>query len=299
MKKCMAILSIVSFISFAYGGETPIAQHESNQNSVNQNDGHKSYFDFKHGGKNVRVRSYVANGATKKAKVIFVMHGIKRNGEEYLEPWIQVADKHQCVILVPEFSKELWPKSISYNYGNVFTEKGDLKPKEKWAYTAIDSIFDEYIKQTNNKTKTYHIFGHSAGSQFVHRMLLLGAANKVDVAVSANAGSYTMPNFDIQWPYGLKGAPSDKALLKKALALNIQVLLGELDNDSKGKYLPGSKQAMAQGPHRLARGKTFFTAAQQAAKHLDAQLNWQLTTVPNVGHFNKLMVPHAVKLMFP
>ena len=47
------------------------------------------------------------------------------------------------------------------------------------------------------------LFGHSAGGQFVHRMLSFGFRDRVAVAVSANAGTYAMPDLSTPWPFGL------------------------------------------------------------------------------------------------
>lgn len=257
-----------------------------------------TFFDFEHGGKNIRVWTYVPSTSRKDAPIVFVMHGIKRNGEDYLKPWKAVADRHHCVVLVPEFSNEAWPKSRSYNYGNVFGANGRVNAKKEWSYTAIDAIFDHYRKQHGNTVKKYHIFGHSAGSQFVHRMVQLVDGLQVDVAVTANAGSYTAPDFRVAWPYGLKGTSVRPKALKKSLGLRLHVLLGEEDNDPNHMYLSKKAGAMAQGPHRLARGKYFYDEAKKAATTFKVKLKWTLSTVPGVGHSNRRMVPATVKILF-
>src|SRR3546814_7519134 len=96
----------------------------------------------------------------------------------------------------------------------------------------------------------------------------------IDIAISANAGSYTMPVVDVDYPFGLRGAPVDEAGLKRALAMPLVVLLGTADNDPHHHSLPDQPEAMAQGPYRLARGKKFFATAQDQAQRLQTPFNW-------------------------
>ena len=41
---------------------------------------------------------------------------------------------------------------------------------------------------------------HSAGGQFVHRMISLGFRDRVAVAATANAGTYAMPDPGVAFP---------------------------------------------------------------------------------------------------
>ena len=52
-------------------------------------------------------------------------------------------------------------------------------------------------------TRRYGLFGHSAGGQYVHRMLSFGYREHVAVAVSANAGTYAMPDLASTGPGAL------------------------------------------------------------------------------------------------
>src|SRR3546814_14335164 len=48
--------------------------------------------------------------------------------------------------------------------------------------------------------ETYALYGHSGGAQFVHRYILAGGGPHMGRAVSANAGSYAMPDPAVAWP---------------------------------------------------------------------------------------------------
>ena len=63
--------------------------------------------------------------------VLFVMHGVNRNADETfrrivkanrnpLDSHVLLPEKYNFVLLVPEFSKELFPGRNAYNFGNVF-----------------------------------------------------------------------------------------------------------------------------------------------------------------------------------
>src|SRR3546814_4271479 len=56
--------------------------------------------------------------------------------------------------------------------------------------------------------ETYALYGHSGGAQFVHRYILAGGGPHMGRAVSANAGSYAMPDPAVAWPFGLRGLPA-------------------------------------------------------------------------------------------
>jgi poly(3-hydroxybutyrate) depolymerase len=62
-------------------------------------------FVFPHSGKNITVW-YYNPGITPTTPVVFVMHGVKRNGQKYRDSWVEYAQKRRFLVLVPEFSKE-------------------------------------------------------------------------------------------------------------------------------------------------------------------------------------------------
>ena len=58
---------------------------------------------------------------------------------------------------------------------------------------AIEHLFD-YIRTKSGATRnTYLLDGHSAGAQFVHRIVTLLPDARYSRAVAANAGLYIMP----------------------------------------------------------------------------------------------------------
>lgn len=245
----------------------------------------------------LNVWYYLPRDFAKDGQVLVVMHGVKRNADVYRDNWIDLAEKYHLLIIAPEFSLDLYPETANYQHGNVLTSKGKQVPRERWTLSLIDRIFEELVKENELQVTSYAIFGHSGGGQFVHRMMLLYPEAKVHLAMAANAGWYTLPEFESDYPYGLAGTPTDSSRLAAALAQPLVVLLGEDDTDPNHIYLNRSKRAMTQGDHRLARGQNFYRKAQEAATKLGCDFRWQLVTIPHVGHDNAAMALAAAKLI--
>ena len=249
-------------------------------------------------GKALTVWYYKPADFNARTPVVFMMHGMGRNAKSYRDSWAHYAREKNFMLFAPEFSKEGFPGSEAYNLGNYMGPGNRINPRSEWSYAIIERIFDDY-KKVREKTavEKYYIYGHSAGAQFVHRFLLLMPEARVKLAISANAGSYAVPDFTKAWPYGLKGTNVPKDSLRQYLAVPMVVLLGEKDNDPNHSSLPRAPQAYEQGDNRFARGNHFFDFCQNAAKKIDAPFNWKRQTVPGAGHSNKLMSVAAVEII--
>jgi hypothetical protein len=229
--------------------------------------------------------------------VVFVMHGVRRNGREYRDSWVEHSEKGKFLLLVPEFSEKFYPGSMQYNLGNMFTPSGKSLSKSKWSYTAIECIFDHARNIDGFKAERYSIYGHSAGAQFVHRLVLFLPDARIKTAICANAGWYTMPTGRFEFPYGLKKSHISLKQFRNAFSQNLIVLLGDKDTDQNHKHLRKTKEALAQGKHRFERGKNFFQCAKRETARLNTPLNWKLQTVAGVGHSNSGMAKAATKLI--
>src|SRR5207245_5037081 len=132
--------------------------------------------------------------------------------------------RHRFLVVAPEFSQQNGPKAAAYNLGEV-TKDGN---REKWAYSAIEHLFDE----VRDGQATYVLFGHSAGGQFAQRFAILRPDNRASVIVAANPGWYTMPEWrkdkaQAPFPYSLVNAPVGEAELRQALAHRFVLMVGE------------------------------------------------------------------------
>ena len=243
----------------------------------------------------LRVWTYRPAAWTTGDPVIFIMHGMGRNAEDYLDAWIDAAEQRRFLLVAPEFDNRL-ARYVTRDYqeGNVRTVYGALTREEEWAFTTIENIFDRLQADNAWTLPAYDIFGHSAGGQFVQRMVMLKPEARIRRAVAANAGTYTFPDAQTAYPFGVGGVPHD---LPAAYGVELTLLLGELDTSADQGRLDQSARAMAQGPHRLARGQALFRAAQADAAIRNVPLRWKLQTVPGVGHDFKAMSAAAAELL--
>lgn len=241
------------------------------------------------GAAEIPVWTFIPEILSADTPVVFVMHGVGRNGEEYRDQWAGLADANGFALAVPEFSKEKFPGTDNYNLGGV--PGGQLA---SGAYAYIEPLFDVVKTQLGLYAKAYSIYGHSAGAQFVHRFVAFTPRARIARAVAANAGWYTAPDFETAFPFGLAGAGIDEAAFASWLASPMTILLGEADNDPAARSLRRDADADRQGDNRLARGQYFFAAGETAAARLDVPFGWTLAYVPGVAHDNSRMAPHAV-----
>ena len=245
----------------------------------------------------MRVYTYRPKKCDTTCPIQFVLHGQSRAASAYRDHWELLADRYGFLVIAPEFSAKDWPKAAGYNLGDT----GDSSNPELWGYSVIEHLFDEM----RDGQKDYRIFGHSAGAQFVHRLLFLLPGNRASLAIMANAGWYTMPEWRsdkaaAKWPHSLVGAPggAGEAPLKAALEKKAWVILGESDTDPNDARLDKSDASMKQGANRLERGENFFGALTGAAGALGAKFGWQLATVPGVGHEGSKMSRASAEIAY-
>jgi poly(3-hydroxybutyrate) depolymerase len=244
------------------------------------------------------VWTYRPADLTANDRIVFVLHGVKRNADVYRDNWIEYAKTHRFLLVVPEMTEAQFPGDAGYNFGNMVDAAGVAKPPSEWAWASMERVFDAVKAGTGSSRETYSIFGHSAGAQFVHRLVTFADNPRVDAAIAANAGWYTLPRFSQPFPYGLLNSPADEVRVKANFAKPLVILLGERDVDSNDPNLRRNVSADEQGITRLARGRHFFRTAEAEALRLKTPLNWTLEVVPGVAHDNVGMVAAAVRLLF-
>ncbi len=229
--------------------------------------------------------------------VVFVCHGVARNADEYRDSWVAEAEARNFLLLVPDYSRALYPTNDEYNLGNMVDGEGRPQPRETWTFGAIERIFQQARAAAGATARTFRIYGHSAGSQFVHRMMLFAPPPSAGQVIAANAGWYTLPVLDQAYPVGAAGTAVTPDI-PAFFARDLTVLLGEADNDTNSPNLPKEPAALLQGPHRFARGHFFFDRCRAEAAKLGVPFNWRLATAPGIGHYNPGMAPFAAKIFF-
>lgn len=247
------------------------------------------------------VRYYIPEeGRIKNMRVLIAVHGASRGGKTVLDSWKGFARRDGFVVIAPEFSEELYP-SNDYQFGGVFPDSKaiEMSPAAVWTYNLIEALFDDFLRQTGSKATTYDLWGHSAGAQFTHRLLLAMPQARVDRAVVANAGSWTFPINGLiaasgrvyGWGYSVQNTPfGSRENLEKFFARNITICLGTADTLTTADDFPRGEPAMAQGGTRFERGHNFYTCARETAAEMGVLFNWKIVEVEGIGHTGKGMV---------
>lgn len=268
---------------------------ESATNHLGAGDGEFEFSGWQ--GPALHVFLHVPQAMSATTPVVFVMHGRGRDADRYRDEWSALAETNAFILVVPKFDAKRFPGSASYNHGRFRDATGNVRPRPEWAFSAIEPLFDEIKSRTATRVATYAIYGHSAGAQFVHRFALFMPEARFHAAVTANAGSYAMPVFDVDFPYGLRGAPVDESTLARAMSKPMVVLLGTADVDPNHKSLPHDPAAMAQGPHRRARGEAFYERARTTAEKLGVPFNWRVRYAEGIAHSNGGMAAFAAPFL--
>lgn len=237
-------------------------------------------------------------GAGADAPVLFVFHGVQRDADNYMSQWIDLARRNKIVLIVPEYSRRAFPGVEAYSHGWFAEKDGTPRPRAQWSFATVEPIFAAVKRREGLSAGTYSLYGHSGGAQFVHRYVLSGGGPHLARAVSANAGSYAATDAGVRWPFGLAGLPADMWNPQKAFAVPMLVLLGTDDSDPDHKSLPRQPEAMAQGAHRLARGKNFYGRARTYAAAGAHAFAWRCGLVPGVAHDNAGMAGDAIAFLF-
>jgi hypothetical protein len=248
-------------------------------------------------GRTIVLHSAVPRGCTPETPLLFVHHGVNRNGGDYRDFWLPLVDQANLLVIAPEFPAEDFPGAHWYNYGNRTDARGTPRPRAQWTYGVPERLFDLLRSAGVTTRSSYGQFGHSAGAQFVHRAVSLGFRDRLAAAVSANAGTYAMPVLDVDFPFGLGGTGLDAEALIGLLAFPLTIMAGMADVDTASPNFPHDAAAMAQGPTRFARAHRYLEVARDQAWQRRVHCAWTIHDVPNVGHDGKRMSAAAAPVL--
>lgn len=248
---------------------------------------------------------------TAKSRVLLVLPGAGRNGGTYRDDWIEASEEHGVLILALEYPEDSYPNFWSYNLAGMISEVEINEARTAmvgytvnrnpttWIFADFDRIFAEVKDELGLEADTYDMFGHSAGGQILHRMVLFHPENNANRILASNSGWYTVPTFDGEFPFGLDNLMTTGEGLGRPFMADLVVFLGELDDENETRgHLVRSPEVDVQGISRIERGKHFYTTAKQAAEMLDSEFNWKIKVIPNVGHDHKRMSDAAADYLY-
>jgi pimeloyl-ACP methyl ester carboxylesterase len=247
----------------------------------------------------IRVHYYKPNMEVSDPRIVFGLHGLDRAAAEFRDALVKPAAANGQCVLVPEFDAEAFPGVDAYNYGNVLTLEPNraVRPPDLWSFAIIDRLFDFVSGSIGASRQTFSMFGNSAGSQFVLRYLALTPGNALERAVASNCGVYMLPDLELIYPAGIGGLGLEFEDLQRYFARPLHILLGGADSDSEALDLPRTEIALAQGPHRLARGMWHYQHCLTLAKTMNLPFKWGLSVIPEAGHVDDMVFRSAMNIL--
>src|SRR5438128_3596421 len=73
--------------------------------------------------------------------VLFVHHGVGRNGRDYRDYWAPHVDQGRFLAIAIEFSEADFPDYLWYHFGNLRTKAGSSNPRSQWTFGIDPRLF--------------------------------------------------------------------------------------------------------------------------------------------------------------
>jgi hypothetical protein len=248
----------------------------------------------------VTIYTYRPASVSSDSPIWVVMPGARRVAHrtlafDYYDTWQPLAERYGAILLVPDFTAEKWPGASTYNLGNVRGKRLQPKPWRQTSFYVVEQAFRMAAHSLGSHRRKFSMFGHGAGSQFIQRYVLHSGCRMIDRAVAANPGWYMLPDYEFQFPFGLRGAPIGQQTLDRAFGCNFTLLLGTADTNYA--RLRNDPAALAQGKTRYDRGLFYFERARADAARAGARFRWHLEEVSGVGHEARRMAPAGAAIL--
>jgi len=245
----------------------------------------------------------IPSGDRKNMPIVLIFHGEERNAIDYRDIWINASNKYRFMVFAPEFNTVDFPGGSSYIIGNVFQDGNyptpqTLNNENLWTFSIIEPLFDFIKTRAGSTVETYSLFGHSGGGQFVHRYVLFKPNARINKAIAANSGWYSVPDGIANYPYGIMNSPLSLIAPNSYFEKQLYITVGELDNNGSDSSLRHNTASDLQGLNRLERANYFYTNSQSYALKMNSKFNWKFHIVSNSGHDPTKMSNDAINLLF-
>ncbi|MCH8553545.1 MAG: hypothetical protein LAT76_00170 [Schleiferiaceae bacterium] len=263
-----------------------------------------AHFLFEQGNSSRQMRIYyfVPENATSTTPVVMVFHGVNRDAVNYRNALITKAKSKEVIIIAPEFSEEQFPSVNAYQLGNLFNDgetATEVLPQPEWTFSCIPNLIQFVKNRIPAQPEAFYYIGHSAGAQFLHRLIYVQPELPLAGAVISAAGWYTLPDDAVSFPYGLGGLPQQAIDLPSIFSKPIKIQVGSNDNDPNASNLRRNTLADAQGLTRVERATYFFNQSQSKAHQLQTPFSWSFHIIPGLNHNAINAVNASVDLLIP
>lgn len=239
---------------------------------------------------------YYNPGDASELPIMIYMHGNGRNAQGYRDGMAQHAYDHNFLLIVPEFTAADF-NSREYHRGGVVDAENQPIDESRWTFSMIEPLFDFVKEEVGSQEEEYALYGFSAGGQFVHRYMFHKPENRAHIAIAASAGYYTMPDWDIDYAYGLNQTVVDQQMVDQMMQNNMFIIVGGEDTGRDDDVLQ-NPLADAQGWNRVERGRTFFNRSKNMAQKGGISFNWDFAIVPGEGHSHRGVAGMAAEIAF-
>ena len=150
--------------------------------------------------------TYMPNNATTELEILVLVHGTppKQETEEsdariYINEWLSFADQNEFLLIAPVFTQE----DFSSREGDhALSGYRGLFGREIGADEWVLRLTRAHQLALGLEAEPFHIYGHSAGGQFVARFLVTHP-DEIETAVITAAATYPQPTKEVAWPFGM------------------------------------------------------------------------------------------------
>ena len=98
-------------------------------------------------------------------------------------------------------------------------------------------------------------------------------------------------------PAGVAGTDFNEEDMRRYLASQMVILLGDADINENEEGLPQNPEAVVQGAHRLARGAFYFNHCKAVADRSNTAFGWRLVIASGVGHDDAEVAAAAAEVL--
>lgn len=227
------------------------------------------------------ARVFIPNFVDRSLPPVIALHGISRNADAIYTAFAASAIDSGRILIVPRFSRKHWP---------VFQRPGNVRPDQ-----AILALIEMLRNSGTIQTESFELFGFSGGAQLAHRFAML-YPYLVSRLHLASAGWYCLPDVSLSYPAGLCQPirplrENENNLLEKMraqladyLRLPLRVYVGTADTSQDTALRSKPRLDAVQGPHRLARARSYVAHFSKAAKMHGITPDVRLFSLDNCGH---------------
>jgi poly(3-hydroxybutyrate) depolymerase len=208
--------------------------------------------------------------------ILVAVHGISHAAADPVRRFAPLAEAAGAVVVAPVFARVRFP-----DYQRLGSSERGLRADQ-----ALDEILRDVRSLHPGCASRMRLFGQAGGGQFAHRYVMARPTEVERYAVSA-AGSYTLPDARLSFPFGigptaeLQGlAPDPRAFLSVPGC----VFVGTHDTH-RGRALHKAERVDAEpGSARIDRGRRWAALMNRAATSLGLSPPIRFSVLRDGGH---------------